>query len=249
MSLLTQEYSIFLTTKPLRRRLTEAQREWLYIQPIQDLNAESLDITIHYTDGTSHNYDYSIGDLRTYETVIVPVDFTSRAYNSINPAKTIRTITIKLNSQPEDIIVYERWVPQSENIIELHYFNSLGGLDSFIATGDTADGTDFTRLIGKKFVQEGYLARLGAYYADNQRSRDRVEINSGFKPVDEIRATVDMLHTNKIHRLVDTDGTEQLLPYIWDGTAMELPAANNNLKAISFTLQAAWEEKARARVV
>ncbi|MFY0628222.1 MAG: hypothetical protein JXR07_18125 [Reichenbachiella sp.] len=239
---------VFLTTKPLTRYIFEEQQEYLYILFKEAFADADLDITINYTDNTDHNYQINIGATTKGQVIAQNIGYPVLDYNQYEEAKSISSIEIKIDSESEKLILIPAEL-NSDEYRELHYFNSLGGMDSLFCTGDhqTTIDSNFINSF-KSFTPDADLSDA-EYSAHSGYSQSKYDISSGYKPHKEIEAVKDMFLINNVFELVTENTSSVLLPLILDQKSVGYPPAKSNLKAVSFEARLAYDETANDRVL
>ena len=146
MSCLSPTSYLLLTTKPLKRRITLTQHEFINILPLADINGASFTATLHFSDGTTDSSTtINLLDLRKSEVKSIDLGWPARLYDEVIPAKTIVKIVFTVTGQAGDSLTFIPWTPKVDDfdIREFYYHNSLGGVDSFVCTGNTANRADY----------------------------------------------------------------------------------------------------------
>ena len=238
---------ILLTTKPLTRRLTETQREWLYILPLINTDA-TLTITITYTDDSTDVNPIPLLGLRATEVVRVRMDYDRHNYLGINPEEDIAKIVASIDCA-QTTVTYLPWAPRTDIVREFYYANSLGGFDSFICTGDNATTYKIEQDTARLPLQVPANASLGQYRNVNTLGNEKVVASSGYKPKKEIEAFKDLLMSNQILERITYNDREVLVPVILDKNSVKFPSEKQSLRAVDFAYQYAWDEVAINRAI
>lgn len=237
----------FLTTKPLTRRIYREQQEFLYIKPLKDLPTSNLTLQINCSDSTVHIYTIALGDLVKGRDITVDIGFGNQNYDSLVPGKTISSIEIKLDRDDEKLVLIPTSI-DTDSWRFFFYFNSEGGMDSFVSTGDKQDMISISSITSHHHLKPGYSLADGEYSAINNFAQRPFNVFSGFKPVGEIEATKDMFLVNEVYELLDINGNMELVRLIVEDTNHTYPTDSENRKAISFRARYSYDEKALDRV-
>lgn len=239
--------AILLTTKPLTRRLSEAQKEWLYILPLVDGDA-MITITVTYTDATTAATAVNLLGLRASEVVRVPMDYATRNYLALSPGDDIAKIVATIDCA-QTTITYLAWAPRTDIIREFQYANSLGGFDSFICTGDRSATFKIEQDTARLPLQVPVDTSLGQYRSVNTLGSEKAVASSGYKPKKEIEAFKDLMMSNQILERITYNGREVLVPVILDKNSVKFPPEKQNLRAVDFAYKYAWDDVALNRVI
>lgn len=250
MAFLTPISYLFLTTKPMLRMLDTRQHEWLQILPLVAIDPATLRVRITYTDATTANANVDLTALRAYEVKMVDLSFATRAYQDEEPLKTILKIEVWVDADAGagDKITFVPWTPNTDNLTQLLYFNSLGGMDSLICTGDSEAAYQFTGEVAVRQVDEYFQTHVGAEQAVNRRVRQNFVAGTGHKPKAEIQAVADMLHVNSLYVIETFAGEDKMVAAMANTDSLTLPAKLSNLNALNIPYRYRWNDRALDRV-
>jgi len=144
-----------LTTRPLSRDYSLNHPDFVSVLVYQSMNVGPsafvvVDFTVHYTDGSTDatvSAEHSGGHRNI---VHVPLGDSVHGFSALNPAKTIDRIEAAIRLEGRDLSdVVVGTAPQGtltlnvkdygEQARQFFYMNSLGGMESFIATGNRSE--------------------------------------------------------------------------------------------------------------
>lgn len=177
-----------------RRYLSLVQKDWLSIIPTADIADLSLGITLNYTDSTTATYNSTFGAARKYEPVFLPLGFAERAYNSVNPAKTISWISIAL-PYGGTLTLIPIDTASARMATEVHYYNNLGGLESYIFSGQLKEDKEssFTQF---QHYQAYNYSQLDQEFKNYEKTvRKSGQLFSGFMPYPEDTYLLDAIES------------------------------------------------------
>ena len=246
---------LLLTTKPKQRLLSMDHPEWLYFLPTEDKNSAYLRGKYNYTNGqASHKNLVSLGDIRQDEAQWVNISFAKIDYNGIadQDYKSIELfINTSGNNTKDESIVIVPVRANTESAIALYYHNSMGGLDSFICTGEQSESHDLFYTPTRKPIEletvSGEVER--EYFDVNQEQHTFKEVFSGNKPKGEIKALNDFFLIRRGYELKEINGVETLVPIKPIANSFSKPNERSMLHRSSFSYQYAFTERAIDQVV
>lgn len=243
--------TLLLTTKPKKRQISIDHPEWLYVYPGVSNNDLYLRALITYQDGTLAYEDIvALGNHVSYRVKIINIGYPARQYQFIDPTKTIKSIELFINESEVDTIDASIiLIPvkiTSDNVRALYYHNSLGGLDSFICTGDKNQAIRLFKDLSNVALPLGYDITKGAAQIQpiEQQLTRSVKVYSGNKPKGEIEALDDLFLIKKAYELKIVNGSEELFSIIPTTEQLKHPEDRSNLQNSNFEYEYAFNDKA-----
>jgi len=243
----------FLTTKPQRRLLSKLHPEWLYVLPKVTMTTERLVADVTYTDGTTTSYtliDTEALTLRAGEVKYFDVSYAKRNYDNMNPAKTIKYITIKITSSQGfgDFVTYFPYTPNGDDIKAIYYHNSQGGVDSLICESDIQESRSFDGLVTASPMESVYDTNAAQFKYVDPSFRSEFSLSSGQKPAKEIFALHDLFSIKRAYEYEEIAGGKLLTPIIPEQRDITFPSARTNIRQLSFTYRYAFDQRAIDRI-
>lgn len=206
--------------------------------------------------GTSNIHNVTVDAdiaLQAGEVQCFDMSFATQAYDALNPAKTIRSILIRIESpdfadqDAQDHIIYYPYTPKGDNIRAIYYHNSYGGIDSIICTGDQQHSIETTGYITHRPLDLGYdLGAAQIKYADPYHQTIS-QVSTGPKPGLEVFALHDLFALKAAYEHRQISGVDVLVPIIPEGQGIAFPSAKTNIKNLAFSYRYAFEERAKDR--
>ena len=250
----------FLTTKPQTRLLSKNHPEWLALLPIVDITSPQVKAIITYTDGTTAELVLATPTLREGEAQYIDVSYATHDYDAETPAKTIRHIIVRVESEDfedqsaQDFVKYFPYIPAADknnpdksDILAIYYHNSYCGIDSIICLGDTQRSIETDNLITEKPMDLNYQLGDAQFAVTNQTFRETFQVSTGTKPRLEIYALHDLFSLKAAYEYRVISGVPTLIPIIPAGNGIAMPSNRNNVKQLSFSYQYAYTGRAKDR--
>lgn len=250
----------FLTTKPQTRLLSKSHPEWLAVLPIVDITAPEVKAIITYTDDSTAELVLASPTLRMGEAQYIDVSYATHDYDAETPAKTIRHIIVRVESEDfadqsaQDFVKYYPYSPKADNnnpdksdILSIYYHNSYDGLDSIICIGDTASSIETDNLITEKPMDLNYQLGDAQFAVANQTFRETFQVSTGSKPGLEIYALHDLFSLKAAYEYRVISGVPTLIPIIPAGNGIAMPSSRTSIKNLSFSYQYAYRGRAKDR--
>lgn len=243
------------TTKPEKREFSMDHPEWIYVVPTEDTNNVYLYAKVYYTDESDQMYAVSaLKNLRKNEAVIFNISNSQVDYENLNPAKIIKYFELFIGLQgslPQPAIgdkiicIPKSYAQDKETIRAIYYYNSIGGLDSIICTGEQQRSSVNRYITSEQPARLGFNLDAPLIKDTNQEKTNRFLVNTGFKSKGEIQAFVEefwLVRQGFEYRLVN--GVYRLLPIRPSADSMEIPGERENLQALEFTYEYAFRNRA-----
>lgn len=120
---------------------------------------------------------------------------------------------------------------------EFYYQNSLGGIDSFVCTGDFERIAKIEQDKHQHYVPADYELQAGEYDNINTLMQEGGKVFSGFKTQEEIEAAKYFLSSEKRWELQDG----RLFPILLTSKKMDLPGPYDNVFTLEFEYRYAYD--------
>ncbi|AWW31826.1 hypothetical protein DN752_17750 [Echinicola strongylocentroti] len=196
---------LFLTSRPLARRLFKKEKITLSILPLIS-GAATLRTVVKYLDGTPDDtFSSSLGSLTQYRPVY---------WNYTLPANfdLIKSVDIDITglTGTAEKLTYRLIHHRPKYFSQIYYGNSLGGFDSLPLTGVMALSNQPTGEVFETAVVPDHDGQEGTYRTFNQKSHDSMILRTGYMPLEEKLALKDMTLRNHTY-LVEGNKLRKLL--------------------------------------
>jgi len=186
-----------LSNKPFERKIQYGMPEFITRLTDDDVGAQAVSLNIFYTDETSHELTFSSVTGLYYHPVMFAIGDDVHDYRSYNPTKTIRQVSVSINGVPVCRLKLE--IPKSPFVRQYYYINRLGGLDSVFTTGRSNETLEsISGEISKRFLNYDYSLDQGEYEVVNVKTRNTINVNSGYKISTEYQAFLELFDSQQI---------------------------------------------------
>lgn len=184
-----------LTTRPYSRlQISRKQRAFLsFIREITIVNL-SFDWTVHYTDGNTKTITVNVGTVPAFQVVHIPYGFNVNDYEEAG--KKISHITTDLFGYSVRVEVFDTSLFRQAE--EVHWYNSLGGLDSLIATGVHEQEDILSREEFRHHVAYDYQMPEVQFENYDLEARTGGVIRSGYKDKAEYQVLLDLMRSQHV---------------------------------------------------
>lgn len=241
----------FLTTKPIKRRLSMDHPEWLYILPTQAISSANLTYKLTYTDDATTTKTIALGNLLVGKKIQVQIGNDILDYEQWNPTKTIRFIEFYISDPGYDKLTYYPYSPVGDDVRAIYYHNTFGGVDTLILEGSQQDSYDFNSEQTQKPLNISWTLHNDPQRKTlNQRGNITRQVHTGPKPAGELVALRDLFMFKRAYeyRVLQTNHPF-MVPIIPNENSITFPSTRENINKLSFSYQYATEQRAYDRVI
>ncbi len=191
----------FLTWQPNNKPARRDQPEFLFFQALDDFAALRLRCRVTFSDATTTEFliDTLAVDVRRYEVFCI-----GAGYNAIKITTTKRITAWEVwLTTGEDVVVSEvrRYELDERPRSQVRYFlfaNSLGGLDTLVATGDSSLEAELTAEDIDLALPPTYNPLLGDTAALDRELRPVWKVSTGLKSRSEQIALQELLLSRRV---------------------------------------------------
>jgi hypothetical protein len=212
--LLLPEGKQLLTARPLSRKITEAQYEYLYYLVRNEATTVSLEVTVFYTDGsTQQQPTEEIGTYQKYQVLAIPIGYQARGYHNLDPEKTIASLRVNLQASGENTLSVKLspFQPGHSYSKEFYYFSpSMGGLETLVTTGKATQTDHYQRRVAERQVPYDYSPSFAAIESLETQRKPIFKQSIGFHAISAYRAYMEFLAAEKQYIRIG----DELLPII-----------------------------------
>lgn len=190
-----------------------------------------------YTDGTTQGgpgtTEINFGDVDKRQNKMLQIGFDAQPYLALNPAKTlVKTILVF------PYTFFELRLTKAKRRRPIYFVNKMGGIDSFLLTGQFSQKDTFDRSFYEVGNQFGPNELAASIVPANPNRTTIFEGNTGYHPKAEIEAAAYMLESPAMWEW-DGDGYVPIVAQTGDAT---IKADSETAYWFDFSYQTALEE-------
>lgn len=174
-----------LTGRPLSKKVTKAQNEFLYLLTTSGSNW-SISGLVTFTDGTTGAMTpLTPATVTAYQVYALPMGYTQLGIGAVNPAKTVRSYTVNISlgdpTPTGDIsLTFELMGTCPPHMRYLIFRNELGGYDTIQLQGALQKSGQADRQRGQYILPANYTALSRQAFDYDTSSQDEYEAHTGY---------------------------------------------------------------------
>lgn len=204
-----------LSYKPFRRKVMRQVPEFVYVlfPFIAEYNVNfvnRLQFQIFYSDGTTRTVIQEFPfDIGANELLIIPVGDDVWQYDNYEPSKEITHIAVRFrynNSGEFDTITLcelEFFEPQSPYVRNFYFYNSLGGLDSLITTGESEEEIEeLSTEVTEAYLPYNYNTGFAQFRQSYPVHQTNIKVRLGYRKREEYLLALDLLTHKRMFEYV-----------------------------------------------
>ncbi|UZR95925.1 hypothetical protein [Chondrinema litorale] len=220
----------FLTNKNLERSITPGQRDFISLIPTVETTC-NMNITIHYSDATTTVLSKDYGTLDAIKFYTLPFGDNVFDFFNQSPEKTITKIEVGITEFPSINLVLKPKIKNCEWPRQFIYFNSYGGLETFISTGvSNRSIEEVSNTMFRNYLYDNYSLSNGEYTQNKTENQLHITVSSGHLSKDEFESMLDIFHVKQLFEIQEN----QAVRCIVNQNKTDLPPDDQFQYAITF---------------